>query len=68
MRNLRNSFETNTRWELSVPPWILEPIMGHAGKGVTGQYYDRPSAEMLARAMDDAYLAKPYDNAWTWAC
>lgn len=67
MRNLRNSFETNARWSLGLPPWLLEPMIGHAGQGVTGAYYDRPSGEMLARAMADAYAGRPYDAGWDWA-
>ena len=66
LRNLRNSFETNTRWVLGVPPWILEPLMGHKGKGITGAYYDRPNDEMLVSAFVRAYLEKPYDVAWDW--
>lgn len=67
LRNLRNSFQTNARWVLGVPPWILEPIMGHVGGGVTGQYYDRPSGDMLALAIAEAHAARPYDSGWDWA-
>ena len=67
MRNLRNSFETNARWALGLPPWLLEPMLGHAGQGVTGAYYDRPSDEMLCSAMADAHAERPYDAGWTWA-
>lgn len=67
LRNLRNSFETNARWGLGLPPWLLEPMIGHAGRGVTGAYYDRPSGDMLARAMADAYAERPYDAEWEWA-
>ena len=66
-RNLRNSYETNARWSLRLPPWIVEPLLGHAGQGVTAQYYDRPSAEMFAEMVADAYRARPYDAAWEWA-
>lgn len=65
-RNLRNSWETNARWSLRLPPWLVEPMMGHVGQGVTGAYYDRPSADMLAAAMADAYAANPYDVSWDW--
>lgn len=63
-QNLRNSYETNMRWELRLPPWIVEPMLGHVGQGVTGQYYDRPQARMLADAVADAYLAHPFDASW----
>ncbi len=66
-RNLRNSFETNMRWTLRLPPWVVEPLIGHAGKGVTGQFYDRPSAEMFAETIADAYRNRPYDDGWLWA-
>ena len=65
-RNLRNSYETNMRWAMRMPPWIVEPLLGHAGKGVTGQFYDRPSAEMFADAVADAYRERPYDAGWNW--
>lgn len=66
-RNLRNSYETNMRWSLRMPPWIVEPLLGHAGKDVTGQYYDRPSAEMFAESVADAYRERPFDAGWNWA-
>lgn len=65
-RNLRNSYETNMRWSLGVPPWLLEPMIGHAGKGVTDAFYDRPSAEMFASAVAEAYARNPYDEGWDW--
>ena len=66
-RNLRNSYETNMRWAQRLPPWLVEPLLGHGGKGVTGQFYDRPSAEMFAEAVADAYRERPYDAGWEWA-
>lgn len=65
-RNLRNSWQTWMRWELRVPPYYIEVLMGHAGKDVTSRYYDRPQAEMFAEVMADAYRANPYDAGWTW--
>ena len=64
LTNLRNSWETNCRWSLRLPPWIVEPMMGHVGDGVTGRHYDRPQAEMFAAAMADAYRQNPYDMDW----
>lgn len=65
-RNLRNSYETNMRWTIKLPPWIVEPLIGHAAKDVTGQFYDRPSAEMFANAVAEAYRERPYDAKWDW--
>lgn len=65
-RNLRNSWATNCRWALRLPPWIVEPMLGHSGRDVTARHYDRPAAEMYAEYMADAYLAAPYDSGWTW--
>lgn len=66
-RNLRNSWQTNMRWSLRLPPWLIEPMMGHVGEGVTGQHYDRPQAEMFAEAVAEAYRLHPFDAGWTWA-
>lgn len=65
-RNLRNSWQTNARWSLRLPPWLIEPMMGHVGEGVTGQHYDRPQAEMFAEVIVDAYRTNPYDAGWNW--
>lgn len=65
-RNLRNSWQTNARWSLRLPPWLVEPMMGHVGEGVTGQHYDRPQAEMFAEVVADAYRERPYDAEWDW--
>lgn len=66
-RNLRNSWQTNMRWTLRVPPYMIEPMMGHVGEGVTGRHYDRPDAEMFADAVADAYRSRPFDAGWSWA-
>ena len=65
-RNLRNSWQTNARWSLRLPPWLVEPMMGHSVQGVTGQFYDRPQADVFAEVMADAYRERPYDEGWTW--
>lgn len=64
VRSLRNAWETRMRWEWGLPPYIVEPIMGHAGAGVTGQYYDRPTPEAMARVVADAYKMHPYEDGW----
>ena len=64
--NLRNSWQTNMRWELRVAPYHIESMMGHAVPGVTGQYYDRPQAEMFVSVMVDAYLRNKFDDEWDW--
>lgn len=66
-RNLRNSWQTNMRWTMRMPPWLIEPMLGHKMHDVTGQHYDRPQAEMFADAVADAYSERPYDEGWTWA-
>lgn len=63
-RNLRNSWQTNCRWELGMPPYLLEPMMGHAGRDVTGRYYDRPQADVFAEAVARAYAERPFDARW----
>ena len=63
-RNLRNSWQTNMRWVLRLPPWIVEPMMGHRMDDTTGQYYDRPQADMFAEAVADAYSEHKYDAGW----
>lgn len=65
-KNLRNSWQTNMRWSLRLPPWLIEPMMGHVGEGTTGQHYDRPRAEMFAEAVADAYASNPFDARWNW--
>ena len=64
--NLRNSWQTNMRWEMGLAPWIIEPMMGHIGDGVTGKYYDRPQEQMFAEQLEKAYAKNPYDAMWTW--
>lgn len=63
-QNLRNSWQTNCRWSLDMPPWIVEPLMGHVGEGITGKHYDRPQAEMFVSAVSDAYRKHRYDAGW----
>lgn len=64
--NLRSSWQTNMRWTLRVPPMFVEPMMGHRIAGVTGLHYDRPSVEMFAEVVSEAYAGHPFDAGWTW--
>jgi hypothetical protein len=65
-KNLRNSWQTNMRWSLKIPPWIIEPMMGHVGEGTTGHHYDKPQAELFAETLASAYENNRYDADWTW--
>ncbi|MBR2125828.1 MAG: hypothetical protein IJ943_03740 [Akkermansia sp.] len=65
-KNLRNSWQTNMRWSLKIPPWIIEPMMGHVGEGTTGHHYDKPQAVLFAETLANAYREHPYDAGWTW--
>ena len=65
-RNLRNSWQTWMRWEMKVPPYYIEPMMGHVIKDTTGRYYDRPMADVFAEVVADAYRVNPYDADWSW--
>lgn len=64
-RNLRNSWQTWMRWDMRVPVHFIEAMMGHKLKGTTGQYYDRPQADMFADVIADAYRRNPYDSGWS---
>lgn len=65
-RNLRNSWQTYMRWELGIPPWLIEPMMGHVGNDVTGKYYDRPLVDDFCTTVAKAYAEHPYDTSWNW--
>lgn len=64
VRSLRNAWETRMRWEWGLPPYVVEPMMGHAGRDVTGQYYDRPSPETMAQVVAEAHKLHPYESTW----
>lgn len=64
INSLRNSWQTRMRWEWEMPPYLIEPIMGHVARGTTGKYYDRPTRDMLVKAVVDAYKAHPYSFDW----
>ena len=65
-RNLRTSWQTWMRWEMRLPPWIVEPLMGHKGSDITSQHYDRPKVEMFCETVASAYRENVYDAKWTW--
>ncbi|WP_156789786.1 hypothetical protein [Coriobacterium glomerans] len=65
VRNLRNSWQTFTKWTLEIEPSKIERMMGHVGKTITERYYDRPEAEMLAKTIAAAYKMHPYAESWT---
>lgn len=63
-KNLRNSWQTWMRWEAKVQPYFIEALMGHVGEGVTGKHYDKPTAELFAEVVVDAYRRHPWDAGW----
>lgn len=58
MQNLRNSWETFMRWELGVDPDLIDSMMGHAGKNIRTQHYDRPAPDVYAETCALAHLGK----------
>lgn len=63
-RNLRSSWLTFMRWELMVDPAMLEPMMGHAGKGVTAAHYDRSGKAQFVARVAAAYKERPFAIDW----
>lgn len=61
-KNLRKTWETAIRWEMRLPPWLSEPLMGHRLPGVTAQYYDRPSIERMAETYAEGYMRYPFGD------
>ena len=64
VRNLRNSWATNSRWTLGIDPSLIDRMMGHVGGSVTERHYDRPDAEMFAEAVATAYKSHPFADTW----
>ena len=58
MQNLRSSWETFMRWELGVDPDIIDAMMGHAGKSIRTQHYDRPAPDVFAETCALAHQGK----------
>lgn len=65
-KNLRKTWQTNARWVLRLPPWIVEPMMGHVGTSVTSHHYDKPSEQEFAEALVEAWHTHPYGDQYTW--
>ena len=59
-KNMRKTWETAVRWEMGLPPWLSEPLMGHKLPGVTAHYYDKPSVEVMAQTYVKGYLRYPF--------
>jgi hypothetical protein len=65
-KNLRKTWQTNMRWVLRLPPWAIEPMMGHVGAGVTGRHYDKPSDKDFADMLAAAWLEVPFGDQYPW--
>ena len=65
-KNLRKTWQTNARWALRLPPWVIEPMMGHTGEGITGRHYDKPSEDAFAQLLADAWREHPFGDAYEW--
>ena len=66
LKNLRKSWRTVAKWDLGLPAEYCEPLMGHAVRGVTGTYYDRPNVEMLGGTFARAYAGFPFADDLPW--
>ena len=65
-KNLRKTWQTNARWVLRLPPWVIEPMMGHVGEGIIGRHYDRPSKQVYASMLADAWREHPFADKYEW--
>lgn len=65
-KNLRKTWQTNARWVLRLPPWIVEPLMGHVGSSVTAHHYDKPSEQVLAEVLVEAWREHPFGDSYEW--
>jgi integrase len=65
-KNLRKTWQTNMRWVLRLPPWVIEPMMGHVGEGITGKHYDKPSEMSFAQILADAWREHPFGDEYRW--
>ena len=65
-KNLRKTWQTNARWALRLPPWIVEPLMGHVGSSVTAHHYDKPSEQVLAEVLVEAWREHPFGDSYEW--
>ena len=65
-KNLRKTWQTNARWVLKLPPWVIEPMMGHVGEGITGRHYDKPSELLFAQMLAEAWSVRPFGDEYEW--
>ena len=63
-KNMRKTWETAVRWEMKLPPWLSEPLMGHKLPGVTAHFYDKPSIERMADVYAEGYLRYPFGEKY----
>lgn len=61
-QNLRPSWRTYAEWDLKIPPERLEKLMGHKGKSVTAQHYNRPEIQQLVDTVAESY--KNFGTFW----
>ena len=66
LKNLRKSWRTVAKWDLGLPSEYCEPLMGHAVRGVTGIYYDKPNVKMLGGTFARAYAGFPFADNLPW--
>lgn len=65
-KNPRKTWQTNMRWVVRLPPWAIEPMMGHVGEGITGRHYDKPSNQQFADLLADAWSQNPFADRYPW--
>lgn len=65
-KNLRKTWQTNMRWVVRLPPWAIEPMMGHVGEGITGRHYDKPSDQLFAELLAEAWATHPFADEYAW--
>lgn len=64
MKNLRKSWRTFMAWDADIEDWKLEKMMGHTVKGTTPKYYDKPTVEMFADTLSDAFQKHGITDGW----
>ena len=59
-RAARRSWETYMRWDMDIDRSKIEQMMGHALPGVTGEHYDKPTAQAFIDTVGKAFSYKPF--------